>query len=312
LDFVIQAETEKALIENANLLKNISKERIRDEFARIVMSHAPARGLELARRYNVLKFISPDLETAYGVEQGGIHQYDVWEHLLRSVQHTADRGWDLDVRLASLFHDIGKPATKRAGEKKPTFYGHEVVGAKMAKKILMELKFPVKQIEKVVKLVRWHMFFSDTETITPSAVRRLIAAVGKENIWDLMNVRAADRIGTGRPKESPYRLRKYHAMIEEVMSDPVSVGMLKIDGAKVMEVTQSKPGPHIGHILHALLEEVIEDPTKNTLEYLENRATELAKLSDKEIKDIGEQGKVVKQEKEEEKNSEIRKRHGVQ
>jgi poly(A) polymerase/tRNA nucleotidyltransferase (CCA-adding enzyme) len=294
------------------LLKNISKERIRDEFSRIIMSHAPGRGLELARRYNVLKFISKDLEDSYGVEQGGIHKYDVWEHLLRSVQHAADKGWDLDVRLASLFHDIGKPATKREGENKPTFYGHEVVGAKMAKKVLTDLKFPVKLVEKVVKLVRWHMFFADTETISPSAVRRLISAVGKENIWDLMNVRAADRIGTGRPKESPYRLRKYHAMIEEVMSDPVSVGMLKIDGAKVMEVTKSKPGPHIGNILHALLEEVIEDPTKNTSEYLENRAIDLAKLSEKELKALGEQGKAIREEKEQEKNAEIRKRHGVE
>jgi poly(A) polymerase/tRNA nucleotidyltransferase (CCA-adding enzyme) len=312
LDFVIESETEKALIANADLLGHISKERVRDEFSKIIMSHAPARGLELARRYGVLKYISPDLEASYGVEQGGIHKYDVWEHLLRSVQHAADKNWGLDIRLASLFHDIGKPATKRAGESKPTFYGHEVVGAKMAKKILSELKFPVKLIEKVVKLIRWHMFFSDTEAITPSAVRRLVANVGKENIWDLMNVRIADRIGTGRPKESPYRLRKYHAMIEEVMSDPISVGMLKIDGKRLMEVTDSKPGPHIGNILHALLEEVIEDPTKNTPDYLEKKATELVKLSDKELKVLGEQGKAVKETESDKKTSEIRKRHGVQ
>jgi tRNA nucleotidyltransferase (CCA-adding enzyme) len=136
LDFTIEAETEKALIESAIHLKDISKERIRDEFTKIIMSDSPLRGIELARRYNVLKYISPDLETSYGVSQGGIHKYDVYEHLLRSMQHAADKGWALDIRLAALFHDIGKPATKREGENKPSFYGHEVVGAKMAKKIL--------------------------------------------------------------------------------------------------------------------------------------------------------------------------------
>jgi tRNA nucleotidyltransferase (CCA-adding enzyme) len=90
-----------------------------------------------------------------------------------------------------------------------------------------------------------------------------------------MNVRIADRVGTGRPKEEPYSLRKYQAMIEEVMRDPVSVGMLKIDGNRIMEVTRETPGPKIGFVLHALLEEVIENPKLNTEEYLENRARSL-------------------------------------
>jgi tRNA nucleotidyltransferase (CCA-adding enzyme) len=314
LDFHIEDKTEQALIKNAHLLANISKERIRDEFVRIIMSHNPQGGLELARKYKVLRFISPELEASIGIDQGGIHKYDVWEHLIRSVQHAADKGWTLEVRLAALFHDIGKPPTRRAGVKndKWSFYGHEVVGARMAKKILNDLKFPQKTVDKVIKLIRWHMFFSDTETITHSAVRRLIANVGQENVWDLMSVRAADRIGTGRPKESPYRLRKYHAMIDEVMSDPVSVGMLKIDGAKLMEVTQSKPGPHIGYILHALLEEVIEDPQKNTGEYLESKAKELLALPEKELKALGEKGKETKQQEEDKKIDEIRKKHWVE
>jgi tRNA nucleotidyltransferase (CCA-adding enzyme) len=311
LDFVIEAETEKALMDAAPHLKDISKERIRDEFSRIIMSKSPLRGLELARRYNVLKFISTDLVAAYGVSQGGIHKYDVFEHLLRSLQHAADKDWGLDIRLAALFHDIGKPATKRDGEDKPSFYGHEVVGAKMTKKILADLKFPIKLSEKVVKLVRWHMFFSDTESITHSAVRRLIANVGRDNVWDLMNLRVCDRIGTGRPKETPHRLRKYHAMIDEVMSDPISVGMLKIDGGTLMSVLKIPAGPKIGHILHALLEEVIEDPKKNTVEYLEKRAGELAELPEKELKKLGEQGKAAKEQEEEKKILEIHKKHSV-
>ncbi len=98
------------------------------------------------------------------------------------------------------------------------------------------------------------MFFSDTEAITLSAVRRMVANVGKEHIWELMDVRIADRIGTGRPKESPYRLRKYHSMIDEAMRDPISVSMLKIDGKKIMEVGKIAPGPSIGFVLAALLE----------------------------------------------------------
>src|SRR6185503_10548301 len=108
------------------------------------------------------------------------------------------------------------------------------------------LRYPTKIIEKVVTMVRWHMFFSDTEQITLSAVRRMIVNVGRENIWDLMNVRICDRVGTGRPKEDPYRLRKYHSMIEEALRDPISVGMLKIDGKKIMEVAAIPAGPKIG------------------------------------------------------------------
>jgi tRNA nucleotidyltransferase (CCA-adding enzyme) len=139
----------------------------------------------------------------------------------------------------------------------------------------------------------------------------MIVNVGRDNIWDLMNVRICDRIGTGRPKEDPYRLRKYHAMIEEALRDPITVGMLKIDGKRLIEVTQSTPGPKIGYTLHALLEEVLEDPTKNTAEYLENRSVELYNLEESELKKLGEQGKQIKEEVDQEEISQIRKSHKV-
>ncbi len=314
LNFAIQIDTKKAIVDNSDLLASISKERVRDEFSKMLMSDTPKQALELAHKLHILRFISPDLEKGIGIDQGGIHQYDVWEHLLRSLQLTADKRWPLELRLAALFHDIGKPDTRRRieGKSKWTFYGHEVIGARMAKKILSELVFPQKIIENVVKLVRWHMFFSDTETITPSAVRRLIVNVGKDNIWDLMNIRIADRIGTGRPKESPYRLRKYHSMIEEVLRDPISVGMLKIDGKKIMDVTRITPGRKIGYVLHALLEEVIEDPKKNTEEYLEKKAQELIILPESTLKTLGEKGKETKELEEDKKVDEIRKKHFVE
>ena len=160
--------------------------------------------------------------------------------------------------------------------------------------------------------MRWHMFFSDTEQITLSAVRRLIRNVGIENVQDLMNIRVCDRIGTGRPKEKPYRFRKYQAMIEEVLRDPISVGMLAIDGKKIMEVTRETPGPRVGWILHALLEEVLEDPTLNTPQYLEKRALELSEIDNTKLKSLGDTGKQKKEEEEEREVKEIREKHWVE
>jgi poly(A) polymerase/tRNA nucleotidyltransferase (CCA-adding enzyme) len=218
------------------------------------------------------------------------------------------------VRLSALLHDIAKPRTRRWDKNAGvwTFYGHEIIGSHVTKKILERLKFSRETIDKVVNLVRWHMFFSDTEKITPSAVRRLIVNVGKENIWDLVNMRGCDRIGTGRPKENPYRFRKFKSMIEEVMRDPISVGMIKIGGKKIMETLNIPPGPKIGQILNALLEEVLEDPSLNTEDYLNKRTIELSKMSDKTLKDLADKGKEKKEKEEGKKIKEIRDKYFIQ
>ncbi len=314
LGFTINIETETAIKKYAHHLKEIAKERVREEFMRIIMSDNPMNGLILSHRLAILQYIVPELEKGIGVEQNQAHSFDVCEHSLRSLQHSADKKWPLEIRLAALFHDISKPETRRISHetKQWTFYGHDVVGSRVTEKILSRLTFPKKTIEQVAKLVRWHMFFSDTEQITSSAVRRLIAKVGQENVWDLMNLRICDRVGTGRPKENPYRLRKYKAMIEEVMRDPVSVGMLKVDGNKIINVTHVTPGPKIGHILHALLEEVLENPKLNTEEYLEKRAIELALVSDETLKKIADKGRETKGALEEKSIKEIRGRYHVE
>ena len=313
LGFTIEKETLASITKQNKLIKDISMERIRDEFTKILMSPQPKKGIELLHETGLLKHIVPELEIGIGVTQNQAHAFDVWEHLLRSLQTAADKNWGLDIRLIALFHDIAKPKTKGFSHetKVITFYGHEVVGSRETRKILERMKFSRVIIEKVVKLVRWHMFFSDTEQISLSAVRRMIVNVGKENIWDLMNVRICDRIGTGRPKEDPYRLRKYHAMIEEALRDPISVGMLKIDGNDLMKMVHVKPGPRIGNILHALFNEVLDKPELNTTDYLQKRATELNKLEDKELQVLGEAGKERKEGAEEEKVKEIRKKHKV-
>lgn len=313
LEFNIEEKTKEAVIKTGHILEDISNERIRDEFVKILMSDYPMRAIETAYEIGILKYIIPELEEGIDNTQKGAHIYTIWEHNLRALQHSADKKRPLHVRLAALLHDIGKPASKRFDsiKKENTFYGHEVVGAKIAKKILQRLHFSNDIVVVVVKLVRNHLFFSDIEKITLSAVRRIIKNVGPENVWDLMKVRACDRIGMGRPVEAPYRLRKYHSMIEEAMKDPVSVGMLKIDGSILMNVLKIKPGPKIGFILHALLEEVLDDPTLNTKEYLQKRAGDLIELPDKELQKLGEAGKEKKEEEEEKEVKEIRKKFGV-
>lgn len=313
LGFTIDKKTELSIKKLSQSIKTVSKERIRDELSRIVSSSKPSEGFVLSHKLGILGHFLPELEKTINVKQNKAHSYDVWTHLMKSLDHSAKKNMDFSVRLASLFHDISKPETRRWSKEKGdwTFYGHDVVGSRVTENILKRLKFPGKLVEKVTKLVRWHMFFSDTDKITLSAVRRIVANVGKENIWDLVNLRLCDRIGTGRPKESPYRLRKYQSMIEEVSSDPISVSMLKINGQRIIEVTQETPGPRIGFILYALLEEVLENPKLNNKKHLEKRASELSKLNPEKLKEIGEKGKYKKKEETEKVISKIREKYWV-
>jgi len=313
LGFKIEDQTKKAIANKADTLNKIAKERIREEFNKLLMSDTPMVGLQMLHVTHLLGFISKELTDSIGVTQNGQHKYDVWEHLIRSLQHAADKNMSLELRLSALFHDIGKPPTRRWSKAKNnwTFYGHEVVGAKITKKILTDLKYSKKTIEIVTTLVRYHMFFVDIDKITLSAVRRVVAGVGPELIWDLIKLRTCDRIGMGRPKEEPYRLRKYEAMIEEAMRAPTSVTMLKINGGDLIKDLDLKPGPKIGLILHALLEEVLEDPLKNELEYLKEKGRELATLEDADLKKLADQGKSKKDLVENEELKKIRRKHGV-
>jgi poly(A) polymerase/tRNA nucleotidyltransferase (CCA-adding enzyme) len=339
LGFSVSHESSESISKNSELIKKISAERIRDEFTKIILSSNPSAGIMMLQKFGLLKNIIPELEEGIKCEQLGEHIYDVWEHLLYALQHAADKNWPLEVRLAALMHDIGKPKTRRIAEpmnnldsthalaqvrtqpdtsqehrvsskKKYTFYGHEVVGARMAKKIMERLKFSRKETELVEKLIRNHMFFSDTELITLSAVRRIITKVGIENIWLLMNVRECDRVGM-KKKEAPYRLRKYFAMIEEALHDPISVGALKIDGEYMIKELGIRPSPRMGWILHALLEEVLDDPNKNTVEHLSELVRSLDLLPDGALKALGDRGKEKKEELEEQEIEKLHSKHGV-
>ena len=342
LDFVVSHETMQAIVDNARLIENVSSERIRDEFTKIIMSDNSVVGITMLQKLGLLKYIIPELEEGIGCEQKGGHIFDVWEHSLHALDNATKKKWSLEIRLSALFHDIGKPRSRRntlpsklqsdlsgprtredkgsdhakshsnfSGKTKPyTFYGHEVVGARITKQIMERLKYPRGTTEKVLSFTRNHMFFSDTEKITLSAVRRVIQHVGKENIWDLMKVRECDRVGM-KKAEAPYRLRKYFAMIEEVLHDPISVGQLAIDGEYMINVLHMKPGPRMGWILNSLLEEVLDDPTKNTEEHLGELVKSLDMLGDAELKTLGERGKIKKDELESKEIEKLHAKHGV-
>lgn len=313
LQYVIEGDTMTAITANNELLSHISIERIAAEFERIIASAEPMAGIILLQRFGLLAYIAPELEEGIGCEQGGAHAFDVYEHNLRTLQAAADKDFPTYLRIAALFHDVAKPRTRREGgkNKQYTFFGHEVVGAKMTQRILERLKFPRETITIVTSLVRWHMFFADPDEITLAAVRRTITRIGQEHIEDLLNLRVCDRIGTGRPKEQPFRFRKYKAMVDEALRDPISVKLLKINGDRLMELSDERPGKRLGYVLHALLEEALEDASKNTVEYMESRALELLKLDEKELLTLAEAGKRRQAEEEAMALKDIAREHRV-
>ncbi len=283
LNFLIEEKTFLSIKNFSSLISFISQERIRDEFIKTIMTDNAHNGIELMREAGILQIILPELMEGYKVSQNLHHIYDVYEHNLRALKYAIEQKFSLQVRLASLFHDIGKPRTKHGEGERATFYSHDVVGARITKKIMERMKFPRQDIDLVVLLVRYHLFYYNVDEVTPSSVRRLIKNVGLENMDDLINLRMADRIGSGVPKAEPYKLRHFRYIVDKVSKDPISVKMLKIDGNDVMRILSIAPGPKIGIILNALLSEVLDNPEKNNKEYLENRVVELDQYSVSEL-----------------------------
>ncbi len=311
LGFHIDHKTLEALNEKSGLLEEISKERIRDELIKIIMADRAAEGFMILEDTGLLKHVIPELREGIGCSQNKHHIYTVFEHNIRALNYTAEKNYSLAVRLASLLHDVGKPRVKRGDGPDSTFYNHEVVGARMAMKILDRLHFSREIVEKVGHLVRFHLFYYNVGEVTESGVRRFLARVGPENVDDLLKVREADRIGSGVPKAFPYKLRHLLFMIDKVKRDPISPKMLKIDGMDVMKITNSAPGPKVGWILSILLEEVLDDPKKNDLDYLESRTKYLSFLSDKDLKSMSEKAREVKDEFESGAEDEMKKKYYV-
>jgi len=288
----IEKKTREAIKEKASLLKFISKERIRDELVKIIMSPFGARGIERLRRLGLLKYIIPELEEGFGIDQNKHHIYQIYQHNLLSLNYACQKDYSLEVRLAALLHDVGKPQTKEGEGKDATFYNHEIVGAKMAYDILNGLKFSKKEVKKITKLVRYHLFYYNVDEVGESSVRRLLRRVGEENVEDLMEVRYSDRIGSGVPKAEPYKLRHLKYMFEKINKDPISVKKLKVGGKEIMNILNIEPGPKIGRILTVLLGEVLGDPAKNNRTFLKKEIVRLGKgMSDEEFNRTYEEAK---------------------
>jgi poly(A) polymerase/tRNA nucleotidyltransferase (CCA-adding enzyme) len=307
-DFEIEKETLEAMKKNAGWLQAIAKERIKDELVKIIMSERPAEGIELLREAGLLKFVIPELEKGVGVTQNRHHIYTVYEHCLYSLKFAAEKKFNLEVRLAALLHDIAKPEAKAGEGPDSTFYNHDFLSAKFAARILERLRFSNEQIEKICLLIRNHMFVYEVGVVTEAAVRRLLRRVGPENMQDLINVRVADRLGSGVPKAQPYRLRHFQYMVEKVQHDPISAKMLKVNGNDIMEILKIQPGPKIGAMLDVLLAEVIEDPKRNAKEYLEKRIGELDESDLSELRKMA-KGKI--EEKKEEEDLSIKNKYWV-
>jgi len=290
-DWVIEEKTKQAIKDNAQLLSKVSQERLRDELIKIINSPNAAAGIESLRNKGLLTYIIPELEAGYGIGQNKHHVYDCYKHNLECLNYAAQKGFNFDVRMASLLHDIGKPKTKHGEGEDATFYNHEVVGAQMAEKILERLRFSKKDVEKIVNLVRYHLFYYNVDEVGESSVRRLVRNVGAENMEELLQLRMADRIGSGCPKAEPYKLRHFKYMIEKVSKDPISVKMLKINGAEVMKLLNIQPSPKVGMILDVLFEDVLKDPINNDKAYLEKRLMELGGLNDEQLKDLAKKAK---------------------
>jgi len=306
LGFALEPKTQRAITRLAGSLKFVAKERIRDELVKILSSERPSEGIMLLYDCKLLQYIIPELEQGIGVGPARHHLYPVFKHNILTLKYCPNPDWP--VRLAALLHDIAKPKTKKIINGVATFYNHEYLGAKMAGRILDRLKFSRADSDRIINLVKNHMFYYNVGEVSAASVRRLIAKVGRENLKDLIDLRIADRLGSGTPKAMPYKLRHLQYMMEKVQNDPISVKMLKINGDDLMKVLRIEPGPKIGAILDVLLSEVIEEPELNQAKKLQARARTLDKLP---LEEIRAQAKEVIEEKRRKEDKAIKKQYKV-
>jgi len=277
LGFSIEKYTFSELSESdiQKKISSISIERFRDEFEKILSCEKPSSGLKLLMQTGMMEIFIPEFLKCNGCVQSderGFHDFDVLTHLFYSSDGAPKD--KLNVRLAALFHDIGKPDTKKIIDENITFYNHEKIGAEIAKHILVRLKFPNAVVENVCHLIREHMF-NYTPDWTVPAVRRFIIRVGQENLDDLFDLRLADMYGM---HNAPI-VYKYSAAINLLveLKDRIAVELekknalslkdLAIDGNDLIQAGFEK-GKKLGLILNHLLDCVIEDPQMNTREKL--------------------------------------------
>ena len=276
LGFTIDAETLQAISQALHITQKISIERFREEFTKILACPAPLTGLRLMESTGLLNLFIPELTACRGVTQGSYHHFDVLDHSFL-VCNACPAGMEhIHIRLAGLFHDIGKPAVrKEASDDSCTFYRHEGVSEKMTRSIMRRLKYSNAEIEKTAHLVAEHMFHYDPSW-TDAAVRRFIVRVGKENIDDLFTLRKADVFGLTGTYTEPNFLVEFTARIDNILKEAGAYSLkdLAVNGKDLMAIG-IPAGKCLGLILHDLLETVLDDPDQNTKEMLLPIATAL-------------------------------------
>lgn len=251
-------ETEEAI--NSALLSKVSPERIREELNRILLSLYPIKGLQGLARYSLLAEVIPEFSLL-------LPEKKILEHIFATVETIRA---EASLRWAAFLHDLGKGSTKDEDEKGVHFYGHEIVGAEQAVKILDRFRFPRRFQEKTITLIRNHMFSTDP-MITDAALRRLVTRVGKENIRDLLELRRADIIATGRDYHRAWEsFSLFSSRVEALLAEErvFTLRDLAIDGHDIMEALKIPPGPRVGEAQRELFQWVLEDPGRNSKERL--------------------------------------------
>lgn len=284
LEFEIETETFEAIREALPVARQVSMERIRDEFNKMLKnSSKPSHGIEIMRKTGLLEIFMPELLEGFGVEQKLFHADDVYKHSLKTYDVAPD-----NIKLAALLHDIGKP---RKDMGNGHFYGHDVEGAKMTSEIMRRMKYPRAEIERTVALVKNHMFYFplpqegmtdeqikniEEHAWTDAAVRRFIARVGEENLDDLFALRIADASSNPKSAFAPEEIELLQKRISDVRAQDMAfkISDLDITGNDLMQLGIPK-GPKVGEILNQLMDMVLEDPLLNTKGKLLQKAKEL-------------------------------------
>lgn len=258
----IEARTADAIVTNAGLASALSGERIQQELNKILLADPPSTGIRLLSDLGLLAVLCPELEVCKTIPQDKAVAQDVFEHSLITVDATPP---DLVLRLAGLFHDVGKAETMADGH----FHQHEFVGEAITRRTLRRWKYPKDLVAAVAHLIRHHMFWYQTDW-TGSAVRRFIRKVGLDSIPDLFALRRADNIGSGSRAPRMYALDDLWARVEGEIerSTAFSPRDLEVDGTDVMRELAIGPGPEVGRIIAAVFERVLDDPDLNTRERL--------------------------------------------
>jgi tRNA nucleotidyltransferase (CCA-adding enzyme) len=285
-------ETLRQMHEEARSVQLVSGERIggglaadgMGELSKLLLGLRPRKALTLARDSGVLVAVLPEFERAVGFDQESrYHDLAVDEHTFAVVQAAADARMPLRVRLAALFHDLGKPHVAWRGRDgrlhfyaRPGTRDHADVGAELADGALRRLRYPTELRERVVRIVRFHMFtVGKADTIR---ARRMLARYGEGLALDLLDHKEADLLGKGRdgPRDAHEleRLRLFRSVVEEERESPHRLGDLSVDGTDLIELGY-RPGPELGRTLEALLEAVVDDPALNRRETLLERAKAL-------------------------------------